>query len=331
MAVTAMQQADASRYPDPTYTDLRAALAQFHGVAPERLVLAASASEAIYRLSAWLVRCGGGRVSVPEHAYGDYAHAAHTWGLQVVQRTAANPAPPADLHWYCDPSSPTGQNAPAPAHLPVGTVVLDRAYHPLRLHIDGNNGQHDHCGWLPEVLDTVWQLWSPNKALGLTGVRAAYLIAPLGAGRAVQALTALAPSWPIGTHGVALLQAWCQPACQIWLASSLHTLRRYKATQIDLCQQQGWVVLPSEANFFCVQVPRALMPEAATEYGPTLLGRLRAQGIKVRDCNSFGLPGHLRLGVLAPVAQQALRAVLGATAHAGQNRRNPPSAMRSAS
>ena len=30
--------------------------------------------------------------------------------------------------------------------------------------------------------DRVWQLWTPNKALGLTGVRAAYAITPRGIG-----------------------------------------------------------------------------------------------------------------------------------------------------
>ncbi|MGL6203454.1 MAG: aminotransferase class I/II-fold pyridoxal phosphate-dependent enzyme, partial [Giesbergeria sp.] len=31
-ALAAVQQADATRYPDPAYTDLRAQLAAFHGV-----------------------------------------------------------------------------------------------------------------------------------------------------------------------------------------------------------------------------------------------------------------------------------------------------------
>jgi histidinol-phosphate aminotransferase len=34
---------------------------------------------------------------------------------------------------------------------------------------------------------------------------------------------------------------------------------------------------------------------------------LRADGIKLRDCASFGLPGHVRLGVLPPQSQQALK------------------------
>ena len=36
------------------------------------------------------------------------------------------------------------------------------------------------------------------------------------------------------------------------------------------------------------------------------LAALRADGIKLRDCASFGLPGHLRLGVLPPASQVAL-------------------------
>jgi histidinol-phosphate aminotransferase len=36
------------------------------------------------------------------------------------------------------------------------------------------------------------------------------------------------------------------------------------------------------------------------------LAELRAQGIKLRDATSFGLSDHVRLGVLAPAAQDAL-------------------------
>jgi histidinol-phosphate aminotransferase len=40
-----------------------------------------------------------------------------------------------------------------------------------------------------------------------------------------------------------------------------------------------------------------------------LLKQLRAEGIKLRDCASFGLPGHVRLGVLPPTSQQVLKEV----------------------
>jgi histidinol-phosphate aminotransferase len=46
---------------------------------------------------------------------------------------------------------------------------------------------------------------------------------------------------------------------------------------------------------------------------PTLLATLRAQGIKLRDATSFGLPGWVRLGVLPPDAVGALNVALKAS------------------
>jgi len=51
-ALQAVQRADPSRYPDATYHALRQRLADWHGVAPQRIMLAASASEFIQRITA---------------------------------------------------------------------------------------------------------------------------------------------------------------------------------------------------------------------------------------------------------------------------------------
>ena len=131
----------------------------------------------------------------------------------------------------------------------------------------------------------------------LTGVRAAYAIAPLDAAADIDAMNQLCPSWPIGAHGVAMLSAWTQSATQAWLASSLVTLRKWKIQQTALCQSFGWAVLPSLANFFVCQ--------AGVD-----LTALRQRGIQLRDCKSFGLPGHVRLSVQTPAAQAALHHAL---------------------
>ncbi len=283
-ALAAVQAADASRYPDPQYTALRAQLAAFHGVDAARVLLAASASEFIHRISA--LHRGQG-VCLPQHHYGDYAQAARVWGL--VSADAAR----AQLLWACEPSSPLGQAHPGLAALvdglqPGQNLVLDCAYAPLRL--EGTPSLD------AAQMDRVWQMWTPNKALGLTGIRAAYAIAPLGADPAP--LQALCPSWPVGAHGVAMLQAWCAPASQAWLAQSLVTLRAWKARQIILCRTLGWACLPSVANFFCARPPG--------EDLALRLQRLRARGVKLRDAESFGLGGYVRLGVLPPLSQDAL-------------------------
>ncbi len=288
-ALVAVQGADTAHYPDPAYAALRKQLADWHGVAPGRVLLAASASEFIHRISAWVAQRGPRSVWLPAQSYGDYAAAAQAWGLQPVGQAQL-----ASLAWACEPSSPLGQAHEHLAQLvqAVPLCVLDRAYEPLRLE-----GQPSLD---PEILQQVWQLWTPNKALGLTGVRAAYVIAPLTAEETVAQLEARCPSWPLGAHGVALLQAWVRDDVQAWLSDSLETLRGWKARQITLCESLGWICTPSQANYFCARP--ALQGEALTQ----ALLQLRAQGIKLRDAASFGLPGWVRLGVLSPVAQDAL-------------------------
>lgn len=289
----ALQQADATRYPDPRYTALRVQLADFHGVAPDRILVAGSASEGIFRITAWVARRGGTRVCVPQHAYGDYTQAARAWGMAVVVEGWQD-ARKADLVWCCEPSSPLGG-----AHSPwpdtgLATVVLDCAYAPMRLS--------GFPSWNEAQRNRVWQLFSPNKALGLTGVRGAYAIAPETAQTDVQALEALAPSWPLGAHGVALLQSWVQPGVQAWLEQSRITLRQWRVRQLERLTAHGWNCLPSETNFFCAQPP---LPEGMAM--PQWLDALRTQhSIKLRDATSFGLSGWVRLAVREPAAQDAL-------------------------
>jgi histidinol-phosphate aminotransferase len=292
-ALAAVQAADVTRYPDPASTRLRDLLADFHGVAPQRIVIAASASEFIFRITAWAQRQGVRQVALPRHGYGDYAHAAGAWSLDIrrpgcAERTPATQQP--TLAWACEPSSPLGEQEDALAQRAAAgdILVLDRAYEPLRLA--------GACSLDGKGLDRVWQLWSPNKALGLTGVRAAYAIAPRSVQAEVRELEALAPSWPLGAQGVAMLQSWCEPSVQEWLEASRATLRAWKTRQERLCRELGWDIQPGCANFFVAAAP--VLTEA--------LPALRARGIHLRDCASFGLPGRVRLSVQPPESQDAL-------------------------
>lgn len=290
-ALAAVQGADARHYHDPAYTALRASLAAFHEVEADRIVIAGSASEFIARITAWVAREGGRRVWLPVLAYGDYARAASAWRLDRTPDPAQ-----ADLTWLCEPTSPLGQaesQARAVVASGAAPVVLDRAYEPLRL---SGQGSLD-----PAALEQVWQLWTPNKALGLTGVRGSYAIAPLGGECMARSLDQLAPSWPLGAHAVALLDAWTSPVSQAWVSRCLPTLARWTGELRALLTGLGWMVRPSDAPYFCAVPPQALDGAA-----------LRTQGIKLRDASSFGLPGHWRLSAQPPEAQAALRAALQA-------------------
>lgn len=305
LAVEALQAAHVAQYPDPLYCDLRAQLAAFHGVQLQRILIGGSSSELIHRLTQHVRRSGAQSISLPSHHYGDYAQAAQVWGLERTARSAQTGDQPA-LHWACEPSSPLGWREeiwPDWDRRPVsGTAtdkpgewrVLDCAYRPLWLEADAPERE----------LDGVWQLWTPNKALGMTGVRAAYAIAPLQVAAAEMiALCQLAPSWVVGSHGVAMLQAWVRAEVQQWLEASLKQLRDWKRQQLALCEQLGWQVLAGhQANYFVARLPLAAEAMGAR------LQALRGQGVKLRDCASFGLPGHVRLGVLPPPSQAALSA-----------------------
>lgn len=291
----AVRAADARRYPDPDSTDLRQRLAAHHGVAPERVLLAASASEFIQRITAAALAGADGPVLVPRQAYGDYAAAARAWDRPVVE-ARTDRVHEAALRWCADPGSPCGQDDPVPHDPDAVPTVLDRAYTPLRL--TGTSP------WSPAAGDAVFQLWTPNKALGLTGVRGAYAVAPRRAPQALLArLQALSPSWPLGAHAVAMLLAWCAPDTAAWLDEHRPALQQARDELVAGLLDRGFAPLPGVAAFVCAQVPPRWQRSADA---------LRAHGVAVRDCGSFGLPGHWRLNALPAPSQTALWRALNA-------------------
>lgn len=290
--VEKIQYANIQNYPDPEYIKLREMIAEKHKVDPSRILITGSSSEFIFRVSSYISKKAKQSNSVwfPVYSYGDYRSAAAVWNLQKVDTYED-----ADLVWLCDPSSPLGQKMEDLGKI-ISTVkstqimVLDCAYEPLRLEGTLELGKNE--------LDKVWQMWSPNKALGMTGIRGSYVVSPVGSEGTVQRLKELASSWVLGAQGVELLSVWANPDTQDWLLGSLVALRQLKIEQMLICESIGWVVLPSVSNFFCVRPPML----DTQEY----LKNLRKFDIKLRDTTSFGLPGYFRISVLQRDSQQKL-------------------------
>lgn len=279
----AVLQADRSRYPDPQYRALRRLLGDNDLVLPT-----AGGAEGIRRLTlaAWLT--GRREVWVPQPGFGDYALAAQA--LQMTVRPYAQPQDirpaGAALVWICEPCNPTGDSV---ARWPAldALVVVDRAYEPLRLQ-----------GEAPPLPAGAWQLICPNKALGLTGVRAGYAVAPQADAVWAQAVS-LAPSWVLSAEGVAMLNHSLDADTQAWLSHSRATLRGWVAAQRRLLADLGWTQRHSCTHFWLARPPRA-----------DLLPRLRERGLRLRDASSFGLPGWVRVSAQTPAAQQALQLAL---------------------
>lgn len=313
----ALAEADRRQYPDPHYSALRQRLAD-HWHTDAALVLpTAGSSEAIRRLSLAACLQGVRDVWVPDPGYGDYRAAAQALGLTVhayadgqALLRALGDKDQVSLVWLCEPCNPTGQSLPAAFWAELAAVMmartglivaLDRAYEPLRL-----DGKDPVPGTLAR---RCWQLWSPNKALGMTGVRAGVMLAPaLAHVLLLNALQALAPGWVLSAEGVALWQAWCDETVQSWLGQARETLRTWRCEQKAQLSTLGWHIEPSVTPFFVACPSQPAMLDAARRHA--WLQALRAEGIKLRDAASLGLPGCLRLSTQGPEARDALQRAL---------------------
>ena len=321
-AVQALAQADRRIYPEPSYLALRQRLAEA-GLAPlERLLPSAGNAEAIRRLTLAARLAGCRHVWVPQPGYAEYRVAAETLGLsvrgydsvasltQALRDALTGTSPEPALVWLCEPCNPSGDDVPQrdwdalsalwPTAAQAGcTLAIDRAYAPMRL--DGDDP-------LPNgLIDASWQLWSPNKALGCTGVRAGMVVAPLTRAPGWPDLAALAPSWVLGSEGVALLSVWLSDGVQAGLRVQRGVWAAWMRTQQALLRDFGWTVRDAVVPFFLARPPEGQPLDL-------LLPALREQGIKLRDATSLGLPGWCRLRVMPPEAQDALRAALKALA-----------------
>ncbi|WP_244363920.1 pyridoxal phosphate-dependent aminotransferase [Thermus brockianus] len=279
-----LRRADPSRYPDPLYRRLRRALAEAHGVAPEQVAVGTGTSELIHRLARWSYLRGPILLLPP--TFSEYARAARALELPLWE--AGSPEefldllPKSSLAFLCVPNNPTGEVYPfleEAAGRAGGALVLDLAYYPL-------------LEAPPPLPRKAFWLVGPNKAHGLTGVRAGYLVAPLDLTR----FQHLAPSWPVSVYGEALLLGHLDPEAQAWLERVKGELFRLRRRLAEGLRGLGLEVRESPANFLLVRVGRATEVALA----------LRERGIRVRDGTSFGLPEWLRLSAQREEAIAAL-------------------------
>ncbi|WP_117238330.1 pyridoxal phosphate-dependent aminotransferase [Thermus sediminis] len=279
-----LRQVDPSRYPDPLYRETHRLLAQAHGVAENQVAVGTGTSELIHRLARWTYLRGPILLLPP--TFSEYARAARALDLPLWEarspREFLELLPRSSLAFLCVPNNPTGEVYPfleEAARRAGGALVLDLAYHDLL---------EEPVPLPPKA----FQLYSPNKAHGLTGVRSGYLVAPLD----LTHFRNLAPSWPVSAYGEALLRGHLDPLARAWLEASRKDLQRLRRLLAKGLRGLGLEVRESPANFLLVRVGKATQVARA----------LRERGIRVRDATSFGLPEWLRLSAQREEATQAL-------------------------
>jgi histidinol-phosphate aminotransferase len=286
--LAAVRSADVTRYPDPMYAQLRAALAAHHRTTPDRIVVGAGASELILRL----IRCVGGAVQQLVPTFSEYGRGAHLTGRSLISsRSPAaflrSQSKHPGLGFICWPNNPTGDLWPAQfvsAAAAKGPLVVDLAYAPLC--------DAEDAALIEAAAAGAYRLYSPNKAFGLTGVRGAYLVTP----RIDRRISRAAPSWVIGRDAAAMLEAAIAPRAREWLVQGRPEWVRWRARLARSLTQLGVAVRESPATFLLANVGNAARVSA----------HLRRHDVRVRDCSSFGLRQWVRLSAQPPAAQKAL-------------------------
>lgn len=272
----AVREADHTHYPDPTYRAARVKLAAWHGVTPDEVALSVGASDLLHRVARAFLPAGGLLLSL--HApFGELERAARLQSadLQVVDTVPAALPVKTRLVYVGHPHNPTGHSL-APDELLTladnceqtgALLILDEAYAPF----------------LPELKSprhpSLLRLLSPGKAHGLVGARPAYAIATP---EVMERLDNLAPAWHVPAGTAALLEAL--PDAQAFLQETLGQVRAH-AQDLAAALSDFGDVQHHGTPYLILQVGNAA--EAAR--------RLLAQGVKVRDCTSYGLPAWIRV------------------------------------
>lgn len=295
-----------NRYPDRNATELRAALAELHGVRPDQVFCANGSNEVLQCLC--LAYGGAGRsVAVFEPTYALHSHIAHLTGTKVAEgqrRTdfsldlqavfdlieSESPA----ITFLCSPNNPTGMSEDPTSVREVvaaagGLVVVDEAY-----------GQFADWSALSMVDDAaplvVTRTYS--KTWSMAAARLGYLVGP------AQVVTVL-ERVALPYHLDAFKQAAGRLAVRFVgeMEDRVALIVRERQNLLAALARMPVEVWPSQSNFILFRPQR----RKGSEVWQGLLDR----GVLVRDTSSWPrLKESLRVTVGAPSENEAFLAAL---------------------
>lgn len=293
-AVAALAGVDWARYPDPDSTALREAIAAAAGVTPDEVLPGNGATELLHLVVRVFVHQGQrpiafaptfgeferacanvGAAPFPWHAN---AARGFRWTFRNKPDVLRRVTPP--LVYLCNPNNPTGvyvgeaEVRGLAEGLTGGPLLLDESY---RAFVD--------APWDAVPLmrgGRALLLRSMTKDHGLAGLRLGYLLA---APAVIAAVRRLQPEWSVSAAAQAAGVAALTDAEHV--ARGRGIVAESKRYLVAALEALGLAVQAGAANFVLVEVGEATAVRAA----------LLRCGLAVRDCTSFGLPRHIRIGV----------------------------------
>ncbi|MEM6533876.1 MAG: histidinol-phosphate transaminase [Myxococcota bacterium] len=282
-------------YPDGGAYHLKAAIARFHDVPPEQIIVGNGTNEVLELLVRTILRPGE-KVLFADPSFIVYKLATKACGRELISvplkdmrfdlpAMAAAVDDATKLVFIANPNNPTGTYVTREEFeafleaIPEDVlVVMDEAYAEYVNAEDCPDG-FDYLGRRHRYMVTR----TFSKCYGLAGLRIGYGIAEpelidfLNRGRQ-----------PFNTNALAQAAAVAALEDQDHVKAAVELNRREMNRLVPLLEDRGLTVVPSQANFLLVDFKRD---------GAELYERFLRAGVILRPMGGYGLPTHMRVTI----------------------------------
>jgi len=255
------------RYPDPVFSDLRAALAKLNGTSPEN-VFVGNGSDEVLSIAAKTFVEDGEAIASLDPSYSLYKTLAAIRDVKWVGVPNLKAAPKAALFLLTNPNAPTGEfrepeEVAAFAKKFRGVVIVDEAYADFA---------RANCMALAaaKANRNVVVMRTFSKSYSLAGLRVGYCVGPKPL---IDAMYKVKDSYNVDAIAQAVALAAVKD--QKWMRGNVAKVVRTRASFARELEKRGWNVIPSESNFVFARPPA---PAKAAD----VFAHLRSQNVFVR-------------------------------------------------